>query len=147
MRFKAKRDKVYVTLSFVSWIFITLVILALFWLDPKSPPYNEWPIVLVIILLVQVVLFLFLYDIEYVFREKHLFVRRGPIFSRIPYEKITKVAPTKEWWYGYTFLSSRDALEISYGQSLLGGVKISPKNKEIFLREIEKRCAHAIIQS
>ncbi|KYD25219.1 hypothetical protein B4110_3001 [Parageobacillus toebii] len=43
-------------------------------------------------------------------------------------------------------LSSASGIEIFYKSGILGSVKISPKEKELFLSELKKRCPNAIIQ-
>lgn len=42
-------------------------------------------------------------------------------------------------WVGYRVLSSRDAIELHYKTGLLGSVKISPEQKELFIEELQKR--------
>ena len=79
-------------------------------------------------------------DIRYVLDEDHLFVKAGPIRRRIPYEEITKVTPNRDIFTGFRILSSSDGLEVSYKSAIMGGVKISPENKELFVEELKKRC-------
>lgn len=79
-------------------------------------------------------------DICYVLNEDHLFVKAGPIRRRIPYEEITKVVPSSDIFTGFRMLSSIDGLEVSYKSAFMGGVKISPENKELFVTELKKRC-------
>lgn len=79
-------------------------------------------------------------DIRYVLNEEHLFVKAGPFRRRIPYEEITKVAPSRDMLSGFRMLSSIDGLEVSYKSALIGGVKISPEEKELFIEELKKRC-------
>jgi hypothetical protein len=69
-------------------------------------------------------------------------VKGGPFKSRIPYEEITKVSPTREIFTGYRILSSRDAIEIFYKTAFMGSVKISPKEQKRFMIELEKHCPH-----
>ncbi|MEH7112475.1 PH domain-containing protein [Neobacillus niacini] len=80
------------------------------------------------------------FSIKYVFYQDHLFVKGGLFRSRIPYEEITRILTTKEIFTGYRLLSSKDGIEIYYKSSSLGSVKISPKDIEIFISEIKKRC-------
>ncbi|AOV06855.1 PH domain-containing protein [Sporosarcina ureilytica] len=80
------------------------------------------------------------FNVKYVFYEDFLFVQGGPFRSRIPYNKIIKIAPTTEILTGYRILTSRDAIEIFYKFSLLGSVKISPEDQIGFIAELKKRC-------
>lgn len=81
-------------------------------------------------------------DILYELNEDHLFVKAGPIRRRIPYEEITKVAPNRDISTGFRMLSSRDGLEVYYKSAFMGGVKISPEDKELFISELKKRGPH-----
>lgn len=82
------------------------------------------------------------FDIEYTFTENHLFVRGGPIRSKITYSDITKVNPTTNILVGYRVLSSKDALEIHYKKALLGSVIISPEKQEVFLQVLVEKAPH-----
>ncbi len=81
--------------------------------------------------------------IKYVFDQKYLLVKGGPFRSRILYEDITKVIPSKDIFIGYRILSSKDGIEIFYKKAILGSVKISPDNKSEFINELKKRCPNA----
>jgi len=87
------------------------------------------------------------FSVKYVFYQGYLLVKGGPIRSRIPYEEITKVSPTREILTGYRILSSRDAIEIFYKKAILGSVKISPKEQKKFITELKKRCPHAQVEN
>ncbi|WP_225310709.1 PH domain-containing protein [Robertmurraya sp. DFI.2.37] len=82
------------------------------------------------------------FSVKYVFYQDYLLVKGGPFKSRIPYEEITKVSPTREIFTGYRILSSRDAIEIFYKTAFMGSVKISPKEQKRFMIELEKHCPH-----
>ncbi|MBY7141904.1 PH domain-containing protein [Virgibacillus sp. NKC19-3] len=43
---------------------------------------------------------------------------------------------------GYRLLSSRKAVEISYKKAFLGSIIISPQNRDLFIKELKKRCEH-----
>jgi hypothetical protein len=78
-------------------------------------------------------------DIRYEMREDYLFVKGGPFRSRIAYNDITRITLSKNIWFGYRLLASMDAIEIHYKTGLLGSVKISPEEKEVFIEELKKR--------
>jgi hypothetical protein len=82
------------------------------------------------------------FTIQYIFEEEVLFIKSGPIKSRIPYKNITKVVPTKAIFTGYKVLSSRDAIEIFDQTTFMGSVKISPENQKAFISELKKRAPH-----
>ncbi|MFC4408854.1 PH domain-containing protein [Chungangia koreensis] len=79
-------------------------------------------------------------DIRYKLNDDHLFIKAGPIRRRIPYNEITRVSPNRDIFTGFRILSSSDGLEVSYKSAIMGGVKISPENKELFVTELKKRC-------
>lgn len=76
----------------------------------------------------------------YELHSDYLIVKGGVLKIRIPYEEITKVAPTRNVFTGYKVLASKDAIEIFYTSSLLGSVKISPAKPDLFLSELKARC-------
>jgi len=75
----------------------------------------------------------------YELREGYLYCRAGPFFARINYDKIKSVRLC------YNMLSSL-ALSIKriqirqHGKGFLGTIYISPENRELFFRELVKRC-------
>ncbi|WP_329762748.1 PH domain-containing protein [Bacillus nitratireducens] len=80
------------------------------------------------------------FSITYTFYENHLFVKGGPFRSKIPYSHITKISKTDNILIGYRILSSKDCYEIFYTSGALGSVKISPKDPEKFISELQKKC-------
>lgn len=102
---------------------------------------NDWPVVLTLVLTFILSAGLIAwcsFAVRYEFTEGHLLVKGGPFRSKIPYETITSVAPTRDILTGYRLLSSIDALELFYSGALLGSVKVSPKDKARFLEELKK---------
>jgi hypothetical protein len=79
------------------------------------------------------------FSINYIFQENHLLVKAGPIRKRILYSEITSIRPTEDILTGYRILSSIDALAISYQSGLMGEIKISPRDKDVFLAELAIR--------
>ncbi|WP_229672487.1 PH domain-containing protein [Pullulanibacillus camelliae] len=76
---------------------------------------------------------------------QRLFTCEGrPIQKSYPLSHtISKISPSSNIFSGYRLLSSRTALEITYDAALLGSVKISPKERALFLKKLKKRCPHA----
>ena len=109
---------------------------------------------LLLVVLISTLTFLFAtgiilwcsFSIKYVFHQDYLFVKGGPFRSRIPYESITKVSPTSAIFVGYRLVSSRDSIEIFDRTSMMGSVKISPKDQKAFIAELKKRCPNLQIQ-
>ncbi|HEY8529857.1 MAG TPA: PH domain-containing protein [Paenibacillaceae bacterium] len=85
-------------------------------------------------------------SIKYVLTMDYLYVQGGLFRSRIPYGDITRVAPTRNVWYGYRLTTAFDAIEIFYRKGLLGSVKITPRDPERFLAELKKRCPNAVFE-
>lgn len=80
------------------------------------------------------------FSITYTFYENHLFVKGGPFRSKIPYVHITKISKTDNILIGYRILSSKDCYETFYTSGAWGSVKISPKDPEKFISELQKKC-------
>lgn len=80
------------------------------------------------------------FAVSYEFKDEYLFVKGGPLKSRIRYDEITKVSKTRDIFSGYRMLSARDSIEVFYKSGLMGSVKISPENESQFIAELKKRC-------
>lgn len=135
---------------FVNFMLIIVLILAIatffpFFLEGGT----DLPVVLILtstfVITVSFILWS-AFSVKYVFYEDYLYVKGGPFRSRIRYEHISKISPTKDIFTGYRILSSRDAIEIFYKTGFSGSVKVSPENKEEFIEELKKRCPYIIIQ-
>jgi hypothetical protein len=139
MVFRSRRDRFFRNFILIGIVIVLLAYILPLFLDSQVTTSDT-----IVVLLLMVVTVGFLvwvsFSIQYVFREKYLVVRAGPLWRRIPYEEITKVAPTKDIFTGFRMLSARDALEVSYKTALFGGVKISPLDHEGFIKELKRRC-------
>ncbi|CAM4350166.1 PH domain-containing protein [Paenibacillus phoenicis] len=139
MRFKTKRDPLFVCL----WLFFLLVAnLVLLWpllLDPQALTRTELVGIIVPDALVTLLLAWLALDISYVIREDLLFVKGGMFHSKIRYEDITRITRQPNIWLGYRLLFSRDAIEIHYRNGVLGSVVISPVDQERFIQELIRR--------
>lgn len=141
MKFKTKYDRTFgIILSFTFIIILVAFLLPLFF-ESGRKPYDTLIVLSLLVLTVGLLLWTLL-SIQYVLRENHLFVKAGPIRSRIAYEDITKVSPTRQILTGYRLLTSMNAIEIHYRSGLLGSVKISPREQERFIAELKKRSPH-----
>lgn len=146
MKFRAKVDSYFIKVIIVAVIILLMAFVLPLFLDSTITMENI--IVMISLLLLTIVFLLYSsFSITYTFQGDHLLVRGGFIRSRIPYEDITKVSATNEIFFGYRLLSSRDALEIFYKKAVMGSVKISPDDKELFLTELKKRCPHVQIHA
>lgn len=145
MVFRSKIDSFFVKL-----IVIVILILGLATFLPLfAESGNELSVVLTltsVFLIMTTIILWCSFLIKYVFHQDYLFVKGGPFRSRISYENITKVSPTSSIFMGYRLLSSRDAIEIFYRTSLMGSVKISPKDQKAFIAELKKRCPNLLIE-
>ena len=139
MVFRSKVDSFFVKL-----ILIMILIIGLMTLLPLFAVGGEVLIVVLIstlnFLVVTGIILWCSFSIKYVFHQDYLFVKGGPLRSRIPYESITKVSPTSAIFVGYRILSSRDSIEIFDRTSMMGSVKISPQDQKGFIAELKKRC-------
>ena len=139
MRFKTKRDPLFVCL----WLFFLLVAnLVLLWpllLDPQALTRTELVGIIVPDALVTLLLAWLALDISYVIREDLLLVKGGMFRSKIRYNDITRITRQPNIWLGYRLLFSRDAIEIHYRNGVLGSVVISPVDQERFIQELIRR--------
>ncbi|WP_332871721.1 PH domain-containing protein [Paraliobacillus zengyii] len=78
------------------------------------------------------------FSIKYIFNEDYLLVKGGPFRSKVPYQAITKISLTNNIFTGYRILSSKNGIEIFYSSTILGSIKISPKNKSRVYHRIKK---------
>lgn len=145
MTFKSKRDRTFTRLITVGVIVVALatllpVVFELFVME--VPDMVAVWIMGVLFLLCEGFILWISFDIEYTFKDDYLFVRGGPIQSKIPYEVITKVNPTSHILVGYRILSSKDALEIHYKKSMLGSIIISPEEQDDFLKVLFGKAPH-----
>ena len=145
MVFNAKVD-----VFFRSFILIVIVI---FGTVIFGPLLFEKEISLPLILILTLIFLLLIgfilwttFSVNYTFRENVLLLKGGPFRSRIPYENITKVSSTTTVFTGHRILSSKDALEIFNTTTMLGSIKISPRNKDAFIAELKSRCPNIDIQ-
>ncbi|AST91894.1 MULTISPECIES: PH domain-containing protein [Sutcliffiella] len=144
MLFRSKVDTFFGVFIFIAIAIIGAVTILPIFLDEEIP--KAAVIILISSFFFSVGLILWpIFYIKYMFTEDYLLVRGGPFRSKIVYEDMTKVSRTRDIFTGYRILSSRDALEISYKTSMLGSVKISPKDEREFLKELQKHCPHLTI--
>lgn len=144
MKFSSKIDK-----FFVGIISITVFIILGVFLFPLLLDYDRTSIDTITVLSLCVlsigVLLWSAFSIKYVLYNDHLFVKGGLFKSRIPYEDITRISPTTEIFTGYRLLSSKQGIELFYKSATLGSVKISPKDIDLFIFELEKRAPNVQI--
>ena len=132
-RFKSKVD---------GWLFVLLLFLpfqsigVLIYLYAQNNPYSwsGWIGILIVVGIYGGLLFPLYYELE----EDALLIRFGLVRSRVAYNEITLVEPTR-------CLLSSPALSLDriYIQSKSDfGAVISPKDQELFLEELLKRTDH-----
>ncbi|WP_404334349.1 PH domain-containing protein [Planococcus rifietoensis] len=138
MTFHSKIDSFFIRFILAAILFIAAIsfIPLLF----ECAPFSAFVIVTATFLVTTALILWITFAIRYVFLENHLLVKAGPFRSRIPYDSILKVAPTRDIFTGYRLLSSRDALELINNKTMLGTVKISPEDQSAFIAELKKRC-------
>lgn len=100
-----------------------------------------------ILFLIGTSYFLWTYlSVKYVLHPDYLLIKGGINKRHIPYKQITKILPTTAILTGHSILSSRDALEIFYGDKSLKSIKVSPEDKKEFISELKKRNSNVQIQ-
>lgn len=145
MIFRSKVDTFFISTISIIILILSAIILLPPLMDGKAPMSLIRTSFAIFLMITGFILWA-TFCIRYIFYDDYLLVKGGPFRSKIPYQAITKIAPTKEIFTGYRILSSKDALELFYKSALLGSVKISPKNKGEFITELKKRCPHVEIK-
>jgi hypothetical protein len=140
MSFEAKRDNFFMTLFSTSIIMITVVLLIpLFTLSLSTV---DKIVLLSVLLITIVVLISSVLFIKYEFHDDYLYIKGGLFFRRIKYDIITHVESSdftiEDLLVGYRILSSKDGVVIQY-KAGIGIIKISPKDKSVFISELRKR--------
>lgn len=138
MEFHSKIDKFFVGIISITVFIILSVFLIPLLLDYDRTSIDTITVLSLCVLSIGILLWS-AFSIKYVLYNDHLFVKGGLFKSRIPYEDITRISPTTEIFTGYRLLSSKQGIELFYKSATLGSVKISPKDIDLFIFELEKR--------
>ncbi|MFS0782038.1 PH domain-containing protein [Bacillus sp. 1P06AnD] len=146
MVFQSKIDRSFLLIIAAAILLIGGVTWMPIWLDEESTVISTCVMFAIFSISAGFILWVS-FSIRYTFQQNRLLLKAGPFRSRIPYGEITKITPTKDVWTGYRMLSSKDSYELFYQSAIFGSVKISPKEPERFLSELEKRCPNLTIQN
>ncbi|MFI8574318.1 PH domain-containing protein [Rossellomorea aquimaris] len=146
MKFRSKIDRFFISVIFISLLLISIVYLIPLILIGRPTILNIIVVVSLYAFSAGIIIWTGFFQ-HYELCEDFLYIKGGPFRSRIFYGDLTRVRATRDISTGYRVLSSRDALEIYYRTGFWGSVKISPRDKELFLSELDKRCSHLFIQS
>lgn len=141
MTFKSKIDLPYsIMIGFSLFIIWGVCLVPLFFGEPAPPA--ALIIIITSVIVTTALLLLMVFDTKYIFYNDYLHVKSWFFGSKIPYRDIYKVNPTSNFLSGYRIMTSKDGVEIHSRSIGLGSVKISPKDKEIFLKMLKKRAPH-----
>ena len=146
MMFRAKIDRFFVSFITIIILLIGAVTLLPVLID-KEASLTDVIIISTVFIGIEGLIVWTSFFIKYSFYKEFLLVRGGPFRSKLLYEKITKVTPTKNIFTGYRILSCKQGVELFYDSAIFGSVKISPMNEEEFINELKKRCPNIQIQN
>ncbi|MGG1632578.1 PH domain-containing protein [Rossellomorea sp. NRS-1567] len=146
MKFRSKIDRFFISVIFISLLLISIVFLIPLILTGRPSILDIIVVVGLYAFTAGMILWTGFFQ-HYELCQDYLYIKGGPFSSRIFYGDLTRVRATRDISTGYRVLSSRDALEIYYRTGSWGSVKISPRDKELFLSELDKRCSHLFIQN
>ncbi|MFC4711686.1 PH domain-containing protein [Planococcus dechangensis] len=138
MTFRSKIDRPFLMLYGAATLLIAVSCFWPFFFDDDMPLSAAAILISIFVGTIAFMLWLIL-GISYVFRDDHIFVKAGPLRTKIAYEDISLISPTSDILTGMRMLSSRDALEIFYPKAVMDSVKISPAEQRRFLDELMKR--------
>ena len=140
--FTSKMDKTFRNILMLAVGVLLLLFFLPLLLDSESMTQKDiWTVTILCIVTLAMLLW-FAFDIKYVFKEDHLYLRAGFLFTRIRYEDVESYREVKglmDVGSGFNLLNSTNAIAILSQKVMLGEVKISPADQEGFLRELEKR--------
>ncbi|MFC4712867.1 PH domain-containing protein [Planococcus dechangensis] len=143
MIFRSKMDAPFIgSISAAILLIAAATIVPLFLEDVQ---FSEMLILMAIFFVTTGFILWTIFDIQYIFHKDHLFVKGGPFRSRIPYNDILKVSPTRNIFTGYRLLSARDALELTNNKTMFSTIKISPTDQDAFIAELKERCPELLI--
>lgn len=140
MEFRSKIDRFFLIMNGLALLVVAVSIFWPFFIEDNIPLMAAVFLIGTFVLTFIFMLWI-MFDIKYIFHSDYLFVKGGPIRSQIPYNEITRVSPTSDIFTGYRILSSKEGIEIFYSSAIMGSVKISPKEQELFLAELKKHVA------
>ncbi|WP_161524767.1 PH domain-containing protein [Alteribacter lacisalsi] len=86
-------------------------------------------------------------DVKYILEKRGLKVQAGPIRAIIPYERITGVGPAKDTMGGFRIMLSPGGIQVYYDGGFFTDMKITPKDKAGFVRELKNRCPHIKVEA
>ncbi len=134
MRVKSAID---IWLSILIWITVAILLFSIALTQP-----NDRLIGYVFVFPILVFIMWLYFGTYYEFREDYLYCRSGPIFEKIPYDKIKSLKLSKNMFSSMAL--SRKRIEIKqHGKGyIMGTTFISPINREEFLEELVKKCAN-----
>ncbi len=145
LTFRSEIDSMFAAITTVVLLIIGIVFLVPYVFDESTHTFTFTLVWLSLFFLTMAFILWVSFSIKYIFHDDYLHVKGGPFFSKIPYDEITRAAPTKDIYTGYRILSSSNGLEVHYKSGVLGSVKISPRDRHRFLSELRKHCPEADI--
>ena len=137
MEFHSKIDRFVLLIYGLALLIVAVSVFLPFFIEDDMPAMAAAILIGTFALTFIFMLWIML-DIKYIFRPDHLFIKGGLFRSRISYDEITCVSSTSDVFTGYRIMSSREGIEIFYRSAMMGSVKISPKDQELFLAELKK---------
>lgn len=135
MKFRSTIDRFYLIFHGIALLIVAVACFFPYFIEEKVPVLASFILIGTFVLCTGFLLWM-LFDIRYEIKPDHLFVKAGPVRKKISYVEISRVSPTRDVFSGFHLLSSRDAIEIFYRSALMGSIKISPFEKELFLKEL-----------
>lgn len=141
MVFHAKIDKYFSVIVCFYILIIGVVTLPLAFLVNEGIPIIALLLICIFIIPTCFLLWILLSN-TYIFHENYLLIKSGPFRTRIPYKEITRVAPERSLSIKFEITSSRDTLQLFNTISAFKHARISPINKQEFIRELKNRNPH-----
>ena len=141
MKWKVRRDRGY-WYKMIGILLLSNTLLSLPLCLDETLNSVDWLIIPSIIFIFVLFMLWIIFVIRYELREKSLYARCGPFWCNVPYENITGVHPTDDMLIDFRLAAAFHGVEIHYPNTLLGSVKLSPENKELFIQTLFTRCPH-----
>lgn len=132
MRYEAKID---------AWIKLLLYGSVVITLAPAFIMPND-EIIMYILITLPIAIFVLwmLYGSYLEFREDELFVKLGPIFSKIKYDNIKSISMTKSYLSSLAMTNKRVFIKVHNKTWVKSDVQVGPKDRAEFIDELTRRC-------
>jgi|LGOV01.1.fsa_nt_gb hypothetical protein len=103
-------------------------------------PSEEVIIYVVITLPINIFVLWMMWGTYLEFREEELYVKLGPIYSRVNYDNIKSISLNSSWSSSYAMTMKRVTIKVHSKTWIKGDLQVGPKERIEFVDELTRRC-------